>query len=660
MKTLTFQDGNYLQVCDDGHYDIVAQGMGLYQCFPALDGAPIEPKTVEVKAGKGRVTVTYATANFDLLVTFQDKGTHLAIGSWLRNLRGCREIVSLSLFEGAHLSGYEKVLAHGYFSWDQSALISGANLQTAESHGVTAVLGPTANLVLGFLRHDRMMQYFTYAAAGNQSFVSAEAVLEGKDLRGVQEVEFSELVVFSDGNLHEGQKKWARLAAAENAIKLTQPPVRGWCSWYYNYFWFSGELLEEYLRKFRPYKDELNLNVFVIDANYFAHLGDWLETNEKFPKGLEYYAQKITEAGYVPGIWIGPYMVSDRSKLFREHPEWLCRDEKGELIEFMSPLGEDNVWGYRDKIHYCLDTSHPEAFAYLRQVIGTLRRWGYRYFKTDFMYWGAMDRFEGGWYHEGLNRHNFIADPAKRPKIKRSRPGKTRVEYFIDVAKMIRREAGPESIILGCGEPIWMSIGCVDCIRISRDVGARWVAHNSPQQLLNDLALRNFTNGVFYQVDPDCVLLRHFEHKLTDDEVTSLALYMGVSQGMVLTSDPVHECRRDRRELFKFIQAGPGIEFAPALLGREEQLIAYVGRRRDSDLRVVFCFNPSETPVERTLPLAALGLAEKSHVCEWKKERRTAVLEGALSVQLAPHQSKLWFVRTKPFEKGFKPAHISG
>ena len=29
-------------------------------------------------------------------------------------------------------------------------------------------------------------------------------------------------------------------------------------------------------------------------------------------------------------------------------------------------------------------------------------------------------------------------------------------------------------------------------------------------------------NGIFFQVDPDCALLRDFETKLTEDEVTSL------------------------------------------------------------------------------------------------------------------------------------------
>ena len=56
------------------------------------------------------------------------------------------------------------------------------------------------------------------------------------------------------------------------------------------------------------------------------------------------------------------------------------------------------------------------------------------------MFWGSMDRFEGGWFHDGLNKHNLILDKSKRPLIKRHTPGKTRMEYFVDLLKMVGRK----------------------------------------------------------------------------------------------------------------------------------------------------------------------------------------------------------------------------
>lgn len=658
MPQVSFQPNCYLNVYDDGHYDIIMGQTGYHRCFPSVDGKPLPIDDIMLLADKGSVVITYRTSDYNLILHFAVKDQYLSLRTSLDKVRA-NHIEKVSVFDNASLTGVEKLLAHGYFSWDQSFLFDAGDVVEAEASALGVVLSPSDVALAGYLTHDRMFQTFRYRKEKNQLFASSEMFLEGKDLREINSIDFSEIIFFKHDDLDLAQKKWADLVTKTNNIRLSKPTTTGWCSWYYDYFWFSGAILERHLEKFDPYRKDLNLNVFVIDANHFEHLGDWLWPDSKFPKGMEYYAQEITKAGYIPGIWIGPWMVADRSRLFREHPDWLCRDQAGKLIEFMNPLGEDNVWGYRSKIHYCLDTSNPEAFEYLRNVFRTYRKWGYRYFKTDFMFWGSMDRFEGGWYHEGLNKHNLIADKEKRPLIRRHTPGKTRMEYFTDVLKMIREEIGQESIWLGCGQPIWASAGYVDCMRVSRDVGARWEAHNSPKELLNDLALRNFTNHRFYEVDPDCVLLRTWETKITEVEATSLALYMGIAQGMIMTSDYVDECPQHRLDLFKFLAGdNNAVEFRPLLLGRETDLVIYGGTRKDKAMGILFFFNNGETRIEKTYLLALLGISG-SNAIEWRKEGNIQ-LDGNIQVALNPHESALFYIQDKAFEKGWQPANITG
>jgi hypothetical protein len=148
---------------------------------------------------------------------------------------------------------------------------------------------------------------------------------------------------------------------------------------------------------------------------------------------------------------------------------------------------------------------------------------------------------------------------------------------------------------------------------------------------------------------------------LTDDEVTSLALYMGVSQGMIMTSDPVHECQAARRELFKFIQGdNRRIRFTRPLLGRGNDAIVYVGHRTDNDLKVVFAFNPGEHVVEKPLDLATLDIPAQVNVCEWRSEARVRRVQDTLVVKLNPHQTRLFYLKPSAFRKGWKPARISG
>ena len=659
MKNLKFADRGFLNVYEDGSYDIKLGDTSFSQCFPGLDGKRLAPQQVSLEGEGAALIVKYHCSDFTLSLQWTAEEEHLCLMPVISELKK-DAIEKLSVMQDAYLSGAEKVLAHGYFSWDQSFLLDASDLDTAEGNGLMAVLGNTDTAIAGYLVHDRLFQTFNLRSEQNQIRLSTEAYLEGKDLADTESYAFPGMVFLADSDLDRGQKRWADLVADACGIHPARPTTKGWCSWYYDYFWFSGDILESHLENFAPFREDMNLDVFVIDANHFEHLGDWLHPDPKFHKGMEYYAGKIEKAGYVPGIWIGPWMVADRSRVYRDHPDWLCRDEKGKLIEFMNPLGEDNVWGYRSKIHYCLDTSNPEAFEYLRTVFRTLRKWGYRYFKTDFMFWGSMDRFEGGWYHEGLNAHNLIRNKEDRPLIKRHTPGKTRMEYFVDVLKMIREEIGEESIWLGCGQPIWASAGYVDCMRVSRDVGARWVAHNSPKELLNDLALRNFTNGRFYEVDPDCVLLRDFETKITETEATSLALYMGVAQGMVLTSDYIHKCPEHRIGLFKFIQGdNEAVDFKPQLLGRQTDLIIYSGVNSKTGVNILFFFNNGEETMEKTYSLGTLGV-KGTNAVEWRKEDKPYPVDEAITVCLDPHASTLFYLQDTPFEKGWKPAKITG
>jgi len=47
----------------------------------------------------------------------------------------------------------------------------------------------------------------------------------------------------------------------------------------------------------------------------------------------------------------------------------------------------------------------------------------------------------------------------------------------------------------------------MDAVRIGRDVGVSWRGNQSAQSLLRDQTSRNFANGIFWQADPDCILL---------------------------------------------------------------------------------------------------------------------------------------------------------
>ncbi|MBY0421429.1 MAG: alpha-galactosidase [Parvularculaceae bacterium] len=68
---------------------------------------------------------------------------------------------------------------------------------------------------------------------------------------------------------------------------------------------------------------------FVLDDGWFegrdddsTSLGDWRADPRKYPQGLAPLADHVLRRGMEFGLWVEPEMVSPRSALFEEHPDW--------------------------------------------------------------------------------------------------------------------------------------------------------------------------------------------------------------------------------------------------------------------------------------------------------------------------------------------------
>src|SRR5690606_19053569 len=120
----------------------------------------------------------------------------------------------------------------------------------------------------------------------------------------------------------------------------------------------------------------------------------------------------------IPGLWIAPFLVGNRSRLYQQHPDWVLKDREtgGPLVHYR--FYEEFRWHKRSEEYYVLDATHPDAFEYLRRVFRTWRQeGGCEYFKTDFMYAGSEYGPQRAVYHT---------------------PGLTRIEVWRRVAEMIR------------------------------------------------------------------------------------------------------------------------------------------------------------------------------------------------------------------------------
>lgn len=96
-------------------------------------------------------------------------------------------------------------------------------------------------------------------------------------------------------------------------------------SWEAAYFDFSAETIVGLARD----ASELGIDLVVMDDGWFGErdddnggLGDWYVNQKKLGCTLGELIEQVNQLDVRFGIWIEPEMVSENSRLYREHPDW--------------------------------------------------------------------------------------------------------------------------------------------------------------------------------------------------------------------------------------------------------------------------------------------------------------------------------------------------
>ena len=428
-------------------------------------------------------------------------------------------------------AGDVRVFRHGYQSWSPSgwaqlgvdvdpssqpapSLVRGMHHadpapvddpHTLRSELVT-VVGDTCLGFVGGTEHDGT---FRVRERDGRVEVEIEAYLGGITLRA------GETRRRHDVRRFDGLDAWAVAAGAAMGARVEAPYQVGWCSWYH---WFH-DISEAELRRNLDLAADWPFDVFQLDDGYQSAIGDWLETNERFPSAVDGIASSIADAGRVPGIWIAPFLAGPTSRVAAEHPDWLARHAAtgDPLIGMVNGGWGGAVW--------TLDTTNPAVLDHLESVARALVDAGYRYLKLDFTYAPSLP--------------GVYADPSRTP-AQRVRAG----------MEAVRRGAGDDVFLLGCGLPLAQGIGVVDGMRIGPDVAPFWDAPAEVWEgsLYRDVApstasalratkARQFQHRRLWLNDPDCLMLRTTATQLTPAQVEEWAIAVAQSGGMAIVSD---------------------------------------------------------------------------------------------------------------------------
>jgi alpha-galactosidase len=350
------------------------------------------------------------------------------------------------------------------------------------------------SLFLGALTSDRLLTIFhlkEQTAGARTSIVSYEAVATGtteimkgeslKDSPPSEQVNLTlrvnpgeslsseRLMVAVGSDYHAQLEQYGRVVGLLHKARVNAPTPIGWWSWtaYYfglnqgtaatNAYWLSANL------------KQMGYTYYQIDEGYQYARGEYTTADARlFPLGIGYIADLVRHSGLTFGLWTAPFEVSERAWVFQTHKEWLLHNAAGQLIHI------GYVTDKQDSL-YVLDTTNPGAQNYLRETYTTLRNWGLRFVKMDFMDDTAV---EGSYY-----RPNTSALEAQRIGLK------------------VIRDAVGESVVLDKdGSPMLNPVGIVDAGRISQDTGHSF---DASRDAASGIAARYYMNRNFFIADPD-------------------------------------------------------------------------------------------------------------------------------------------------------------
>ena len=247
------------------------------------------------------------------------------------------------------------VYEHGWQSWSPSASYP-VHARPARSHSENSrimnwrqdtVPPPDAFVGEGLLAVD------PGDGAGIVVFSAAHGADPVPSIRA--DVRGGQVIVSADGpvvrtadtgarTIEEALSRWADGYALAAHVALREEAPTVWCSWYQ---YFRDVTEADIIENLAAIGDlGLDIDVVQIDDGYQAEIGDWLTESGRF-SSLSALVSRIRSTGRRAGLWLAPFLVSPRSRLYAEHPQWLLGGARGGFN-----------WGEQQAV---LDVTHPGA-----------------------------------------------------------------------------------------------------------------------------------------------------------------------------------------------------------------------------------------------------------------------------------------------------------
>lgn len=181
----------------------------------------------------------------------------------------------------------------------------------------------------------------------------------------------SSLVFFLDGHGLE-DSHWAVPGYAAHV--MMRRPDRGPAPWIYN-TWepFTRTIDEQKLTGLAPIAHQMGIDIFTIDDGWQTEYGANDVDTGRFPGGFAGIHDVLSKNSLKLGLWVPLAAVSANAPAYKDHPEWVCRDSKG------NPKFTGTASGQRAVM--CLGSPYRDAA--LKRLEDLISRYHPAYIKVD-------------------------------------------------------------------------------------------------------------------------------------------------------------------------------------------------------------------------------------------------------------------------------------
>lgn len=260
-----------------------------------------------------------------------------------------------------------------------------------------------------------------------------------------------------------------------------------------------------------------------LGLGYQRSVGDW-DTNDRFPHGHRALTDQVHARGLVAGLWLAPFVVSERSGIPDTHDAWLLKRADG----------TPHVWDGSDAwggALFALDGSLPEVGRWLTDLAHRATNdWGYDYLALDWLTMATID--------------------AKRS-------GVTRAEAYRTGLAALRQGAGPDTFLAANNAPLQHSAGLVNSMRVAGEGDA---GGSGLRATARTAAQRSFYHRGAWLNDPD------LPGGTSDDAEAQLrASLAAVLGGLTFSSDDLTALSAERLEVIA--RAMPAVATAGRAIG---------------------------------------------------------------------------------------------